>query len=212
VGECEEHLGLLYNDRLLEESLKRENNQRFNNKNAKKSRIKHKVNAAPEHEHEYENGINSLVLGKDHKEGVLSQDGAVIPHNDATWRTSFEIYKKEAEAAFDALYADWEWIEQKKVFYPGMCIRLSLDKMWQEYWGTEAGWVKKKAKKMKSIDWKRTIENGLSMACNRVFFKKGETDWEEMEIKKQCKEKRNEPTTADPKNEPSTELIDLPIL
>jgi hypothetical protein len=105
------------------------------------------------------------------------------PSTKAPWRTDFAIYKAYAEAAFDALYEDWEWISDKKQFYPGMSIRLSLDKMWSEYWGTEAGWKKKKASKSDTIDWKRTIENGLSMACNRVWLPKGEMDCEKIEAR-----------------------------
>lgn len=44
-GKCREHLDRLYNDTLLEISRKYEKNQRFNNKNAKRTRYKRVVNA-----------------------------------------------------------------------------------------------------------------------------------------------------------------------
>jgi hypothetical protein len=44
-GECVEHKGRFYNEFLLEISRKYENNQRFNNKNAKRTRIKRESNA-----------------------------------------------------------------------------------------------------------------------------------------------------------------------
>jgi uncharacterized protein YdaU (DUF1376 family) len=45
IGECEEHKGRLFNETQLEISRKWENNQRHNNKNAKRTRIKREVNA-----------------------------------------------------------------------------------------------------------------------------------------------------------------------
>lgn len=45
IGECEEHLGRFYNDHLLEVSRKYEKNQRPNNKNARRTRIKRDMNA-----------------------------------------------------------------------------------------------------------------------------------------------------------------------
>ena len=45
-GKCDEHKGRFYNEFLLEISRKYENNQRFNNKNANKTRIHHKKNAS----------------------------------------------------------------------------------------------------------------------------------------------------------------------
>ena len=44
-GTCEEHKGRFYNEFLMEISRKYENNQRFNNKNADKTRIKPESNA-----------------------------------------------------------------------------------------------------------------------------------------------------------------------
>jgi uncharacterized protein YdaU (DUF1376 family) len=45
IGTCEEHLGRLYNELQLEISRKFEKNQRVNNKNAKRTRIKRDINA-----------------------------------------------------------------------------------------------------------------------------------------------------------------------
>jgi uncharacterized protein YdaU (DUF1376 family) len=58
-GKCKEHLGRLYQETLLEISRKSENNQRFNNKNAKRTRIKHKTNAPLEYENDNENASES---------------------------------------------------------------------------------------------------------------------------------------------------------
>jgi uncharacterized protein YdaU (DUF1376 family) len=45
IGECEEHLGRLYNELQLEVSRKFEKNQRLNNKNARRTRNKRDTNA-----------------------------------------------------------------------------------------------------------------------------------------------------------------------
>ena len=95
------------------------------------------------------------------------------------WRSEYSVYVSEAEKAFDLLYEDWNWIAEKKRFYPNVSIRKSIEKMWSEYWGTEAGWKKKKSGKGE-INWKSTIENGLSMTCNKVWIPKGQVD-EELE-------------------------------
>jgi uncharacterized protein YdaU (DUF1376 family) len=55
TGQCREHKGRLYNERLLEASRKFESNQRPGNKNAKRTRIRREVNAALENEIEDEN-------------------------------------------------------------------------------------------------------------------------------------------------------------
>jgi Domain of unknown function (DUF3850) len=101
-----------------------------------------------------------------------------------TWRDDFDIYQKECGEAFDTQVTDLIWIEEKKRYYPYTSIRKSLEKMYNEYWGTEAGWKKKKEKKSKEIDWLRTIENGLSMIGNRVRIPKGTPDFEQEEIEK----------------------------
>ena len=101
---------------------------------------------------------------------------------ELTWRDDFKIYEAQANAAFDALMVDWNWIAEKKQYYPGMNIRKSLEKMFFEYWSTAKAWKKKKAAKTDEIDWKRTIENGLSMSQNKVWFPKGHLDDEQQYI------------------------------
>ena len=128
--------------------------------------------------------INSSLKKEEMQEG--KNTSLKLP----TWRDSFEIYMKECGEAFDKLAYDMDWIEQKKRYYPYTSIRKSLEKMINEYWGTEAGWIKKKSnKKLININWVRTIENGLSMACNQVRIAKGQQDFEqeEIEVRKHAK-------------------------
>jgi uncharacterized protein YdaU (DUF1376 family) len=60
-GTCEEHKGRLYNDTQMEISRKWENNQRFNNKNAKRTRINREVNAALDNANAIDNAIDTEI-------------------------------------------------------------------------------------------------------------------------------------------------------
>ena len=123
------------------------------------------------------------------QEGIKKdkKDKNTIPQ----WRTDYDVYYSECNAAFDVLLEDWNWIAEKKEYYSGVLIRKSLEKMFFEYWGTRSGWIqKKKARSTETIDWKRTIEIGLSKPFNKVWLKKGEVD-PELEYLKAC-ERRSE--------------------
>jgi hypothetical protein len=85
------------------------------------------------------------------------------------WRTDFNIYISEARAAFDNIIKDSSWQEVRQRYHPGLNILLSCEKMFQDFWGTEAGWKHKKRSKTKVIDWVGTINNGLSLKSNQVW-------------------------------------------
>ena len=88
---------------------------------------------------------------------------------EKTWSTDYETYRKQCSDAFDKMIADWNFIKEKKEYYPQLNIRKSLEKMFFEYWEKEKlGWKNKKASKTENIDWVSTAENGLSMTCNQV--------------------------------------------
>ena len=90
--------------------------------------------------------------------------------NKNTWKTNFEIYKNELLSCLNAIKNDKEWITQQELFNPNIDIILSIEKSCVNYWCTEAGWKKKKGTKIKSIDWKSTFANAISM--NKVYKKK----------------------------------------
>lgn len=183
IGKCEEHLGRLYNELLLEISRKHEAKQRFNNKNAKRTQKKRKQNADSDNDTDTDTVLNSQGKGG-------NAGGA------PTWRDSFDVYCKEAEAAFDSLSKNWKWIEEKRRYHPFINIRKSLEKMFFEYWGKKDGWLKKKSsKKLVTIDWEKTADNGLSMECNQVRIPKGTVDDEQIWIdgQKKLEGGKNEP-------------------
>jgi len=98
-------------------------------------------------------------------------------------KEGFQEYLRIAEPEFDKLRNDYNFIADKKRFYPKINIQKSIDKMWEEYWGTEAGWNKRRKSQSVDLNWKRTIETGLSMPLNQVKIPYGEPDPEIVAIK-----------------------------
>ena len=107
------------------------------------------------------------------KEGIECKNEK---NNIKTWRNDYQTYHDQCNAAFDKLLEDWNWIRERKEYHPGLKIRKSTEKMFWDYWGTEQGWRKKKAAKTAQIDWKATVNNGLTLKCNQVWLQKGERD------------------------------------
>jgi hypothetical protein len=98
------------------------------------------------------------------------------------WRQNtpegFAEYKKLAEPVFDSLYADHGWIAEQKRYYPNIAVRRTLEKMWIQYWGTEAGWKNKRdaarGKPDYEMDMIRTIERNLKRSA--CYYGKEEID------------------------------------
>jgi uncharacterized protein YdaU (DUF1376 family) len=65
VGKCNEHSGRLYNNTLLEHSRKCEGKQRFNNKNAKRTQNKRKVNAELDIDIDIDSVTNNVCYSDD---------------------------------------------------------------------------------------------------------------------------------------------------
>ena len=89
-----------------------------------------------------------------------------------SWRDDFEIYKSELKDAFDKIISDESFIEDRQKYHPNVDILLSLQKAYEDYWSTEAGWKKKKASKTKEIDWKSTFRKALDQPQNKVYKQK----------------------------------------
>lgn len=104
------------------------------------------------------------------KEKGADKQAAQKTATEKNWRTNFDIYKAEHDAAVEALLQDPQWIAERQEYHPRLDIRLSLQKAARDYWGTKAGWAKKTAaRKTKEIDWRRTYNNALTMRCNQVW-------------------------------------------
>lgn len=90
-----------------------------------------------------------------------------------SWKEDFEVYKQELKAAYEALVNDQTFIAERQKYAPKLDIKLSLEKAYNDYWNTEAGWKKKKAGKSMNLDWKRTFINALSLSSNKVYQPSG---------------------------------------
>ena len=89
-----------------------------------------------------------------------------------SWRDDFDVYKSELKETFDRIVADEDFIENRQKYHPNVDIRLSLQKAYEDYWNTEAGWKKKKSGRTKEIDWKATFRKALDQPQNRVYKQK----------------------------------------
>jgi hypothetical protein len=188
--------GRYFNERLQKEIDKRSHHSELQRDRINKRWHKHDTTVLPGNE----SGNTCMNTGIEIETDIKNEFGikeGMQGEKEKTWRNDFETYLKECGEAFDKLAFDLEWIEQKKRYYPYTSIRKSLEKMINEYWGTEAGWMKKKSNtKLKTINWLRTIENGLSMDRNRVRIPKGTPDFEQEEIEKS---KHGKPAPIQPK-------------
>ena len=85
------------------------------------------------------------------------------------WRNNFEIYVKEANAAMHQLLNDEEFILSRETYYPFCDVKLSIQKMFEDFWATKDGWINKTSKRStKSINWKSTVIKNLGIKNNRI--------------------------------------------
>jgi hypothetical protein len=90
-----------------------------------------------------------------------------INNNTSNWKNSFEIYLNSLNNSLIELLSNENWIKEREKFNPNVDVKLSLEKACKEFWGTEAGWKYKKAKRTTEINWKRTLETAITM--NKVY-------------------------------------------
>ena len=62
--------------------------------------------------------------------------------------------------------------------------------MWEQFWGTKAGWKNKKSKKSKDMDWKSTIERNFDKS--KVYLARGAGDPELQNIELEKRREKNE--------------------
>ena len=85
------------------------------------------------------------------------------------WRNNFEIYVQEANAAMHQLLNDEEFILSRETYYPFCDVKLSIQKMFKDFWATKDGWINKTSKRSaKSINWKSTVIKNLGIKNNRI--------------------------------------------
>lgn len=86
---------------------------------------------------------------------------------EKTWKNDYLIYLSETTESFDLLKYDQVFIKKLEKYYPNVDIILSIEKSFESFWGTEAGWINKKGRKTKVIDWKTTVLKNFDK--NRIF-------------------------------------------
>ena len=89
-----------------------------------------------------------------------------------TWRKDYNIYITECKEAYRIFMENADLLKEQQRLNPGINVRLSIEKGYLNFWGTEAGWKHKKKSRSKEIDWHRTIIN--SIGINKVYFTKEE--------------------------------------
>lgn len=110
------------------------------------------------------------------KEISANADTKKVAAEARGWRDDFDVYKSGLKEAFDKILSDEGFIENRQKYHPNVDIRLSLQKAYEDYWSTEAGWKKKKSSRTKEIDWPATFRKALDQPQNRVYKQKGASE------------------------------------
>lgn len=110
--------------------------------------------------------------GNGNGNGKLKEDSTEVTSEKIvkTWKDDFEIYLQECKDAYKKIVSDAEFIKTQARLNPKVDISLSIEKGFTNFWGTEAGWHHKKKSRSKTIDWRATIINSISM--NKVYTQK----------------------------------------
>jgi hypothetical protein len=133
------------------------------------SRVTDKVSHATDNIREKE-----IILDNNHKQAcdeelplVIEKPKKQIP----LWKTDFEVYYKDAKDSLITLLDDKNFISVRERYHDGLDIALTLEKSFNDYWGTNVGWDKKKKSKTDVINWERTYNNALTLKSNKVWKK-----------------------------------------
>lgn len=88
-----------------------------------------------------------------------------------TWRNDFNVFLSEVNKAKNMLLADNEFKKKQEMYYPNLNYELTLQKMVEDYWGTEDAWNKRKKSKKsgEGINMLTTLKKAFSQSCNRVY-------------------------------------------
>jgi Family of unknown function (DUF6291) len=94
---------------------------------------------------------------------IIKEKGVVI----LNWKNDFKTYLEGLHIAINTLLDDKEWRTDREKFYPNVDIKLTLEKAYKDFWGTEAGWMHKKKKRTATINWRSTLNNAIDM--NKIY-------------------------------------------
>ena len=113
--------------------------------------------------------LNSYGNGKGNDSGINGKGGSG-EKPEISWRNDYETYKNDLRVAYGEIINDSDWIQLQERLNPGVDIKLTIEKACINFWSTEAGWKHKKNSKAKTLDWKQTLTNSLTMQSNKVYI------------------------------------------
>jgi hypothetical protein len=114
-------------------------------------------------------GKQEIIAGL--KTKIDSIQGKGKPKEE-TWRTDYEIYLHECRNGFKEAYADKEFLRKQQKFWPEKNLVKIMDEAFHNFWGTQAGWAKKKAGRGVALDWRRTIVNCFKFG--KIYYSREE--------------------------------------
>lgn len=118
----------------------------------------------------------SVVSAVSSKDSSIPEYKTNARAHEGDWRNDFKEYMRITNKACREILESPDTMEQQKRFNPGVDIRLTLEKAYTNFWGTEAGWKNKKKGRSKSIDMVRTMINAISQPQNKVYEKRNNQD------------------------------------
>lgn len=121
--------------------------------------------------YEYDNVYIDNNIKVDNKESKEKE----FKEKEKNWRNDFEIYKQELRDNFKKIMEDDDFIRQQSRLNPGVDVKLSMEKSCVNFWSTEAGWKHKKDSRAKTLDWKQTLSNAITLNSNKVYIGKNGT-------------------------------------
>lgn len=162
IGIISSNNGETFNEQLLNFS---EKYQIKKEKNAKRISEWRKNQEDTENVTRYEQVCNTPKVKKS-KVNEIKED------NIYAWRNDFSVYQRECAEEFTRLSKDEIFLEKLKMYNSGVDIMKSLQKLYDDYWNTEEGWINKKKSKVNKINWATTISNTIKF--HKVYYTKQE--------------------------------------
>ena len=120
----------------------------------------------------YSKQTDNITDNKEKEDNKLSSQ-----KKELTWRDDFDLFLAEVNKAKGILLVDATFRGKQERYYPNIDYVLSLEKMVDDYWGTEEAWNKRKKQKKndEGIDMVATLKKAFNQSCNRVFKRREST-------------------------------------
>lgn len=107
------------------------------------------------------------------------------------WEKDFNAYYQLVIQAQHQLLYDAKCKAEKEKYHPNLDYELSLEKMVNDYWGTEKAWEHKKKSKSKKINMVTTLKKAFDVSSNRVYKRMQFGKIAQREVKEQIPQNKN---------------------